>query len=120
MDKVVVQRVKDFMSANKYNIREFAKVLNMHETTLSCKLGGTRALDIITLCNILNAFPDLSAEWLLRGEGNMYKSKNREQPQSRMSFIDLLLQGLCNSDKKEVEKVKRVVDSVAELKENEE
>ena len=118
MDKAVVQRVKDFMSANKFNIREFAKVLDMHETTLSCKLGGTRSLDIITLCNILDAFPDLSAEWLLRGEGNMYKSKNYDQP--KMSFGQFLLSTLTNCSKTEAMKVKNVVDSVVELKENEE
>lgn len=118
MDKAVIQRVKDFMSANKFNIREFAKVLDMHETTLSCKLGGTRALDIITLCNILNAFPDLSAEWLLRGEGNMYKSNNYDQP--KMSFGQFLLSTLTNCSKTEAMKVKNVVDSVVELKENEE
>lgn len=67
---------------------------------------------------MLNSFPDLSAEWLLRGDGGMYMS-SQPQPAPRMSFIDMLLQGLCNADRKEVQKVKNVVDSVVELKDNE-
>lgn len=119
MEEVVLQRVRQFMKIENISIRELSKRFKITESTLGGKLNGSRKIDIEVVSLILREFPNLSAEWLLRGEGEMYKG-GQLQPAPRMSFIDMLLQGLCNSDKKEVEKVKRVVDSVAELKENEE
>lgn len=118
MEKAVVQRVKDYMKEQKVSVRDLSKLVDMNENTLSCKISGVRAMDMLTICKILDAFPDLSAEWLLRGEGSMYKSKNYDQP--KMSFGQFLLSTLTNCSKTEAMKVKNVVDSVVELKENEE
>ena len=30
-----------------------------------------------TVCNVINSFGDISAEWLLRGEGSMNKSEEK-------------------------------------------
>lgn len=30
-----------------------------------------------TVCNVISSFGDISAEWLLRGEGNMNKSEEK-------------------------------------------
>lgn len=118
MEEVVVQRVREFIKSEKMTSKEVARVLNMSEANLSNKLTGTRKMDLSTLCELLVAFPNLSAEWLLRGEGSMYKSKNYDQP--KMSFGQFLLSTLINCSKTEAMKVKNVVDSVVDLKENEE
>ena len=51
-----------------------------------------------TINSILNNFPDVSAEWLLRGEGVMYKSQN--------SLLEL------NSNRME-----RLIDTITTLQE---
>lgn len=118
MEIDVNQRVKEFMRKENLTTRELSRRIDMSESTMSSKIIGARKIDIDTLCAILNAFPDLSAEWLLRGEGSMYKSENFDKP--KMSFGQFLLSTLTNCSKTEAMKVKNVVDSVVELKENEE
>lgn len=118
MEDIVLQRVRQFMKKEHLTNKGLAGVLEMTEANLSNKLNGIRKIDLSTLCVLLDKFPDLSAEWLLRGEGNMYKSKNYDQP--KMSFGQFLLSTLTKCSKSEAMKVKNVVDSVVELKENEE
>lgn len=118
MEDIVLQRVRQFMKKEGISIRELSKRFDMTESTLGGKLNGSRKIDIEVVSFILRDFPDLSAEWLLRGEGNMYKSKNYDQP--KMSFGQFLLSTLTTCSKTEAMKVKNVVDSVVELKENDE
>ena len=48
----------------------------MSEATLKGKLNGTRTLDLNTIISIAIRLEDLSVEWLLRGEGDMFKSSS--------------------------------------------
>ena len=118
MEDIVLQRVRQFMKKEGISIRELSKRFDMSESTLGGKLNGSNKIDLKVVSLILGDFPDLSAEWLLRGEGNMYKSKNYDQP--KMSFGQFLLSRLSKCSKSEAMKVKNVVDSVVELKDNDE
>ena len=51
--------------------------LNMPEKTFNNKMNGLRGLDLDTLTSVLLHYGDISAEWLLRGEGNMNKSEEK-------------------------------------------
>lgn len=64
-------------------LRAFLKEKNLNASSLSKKLGGNsqkyyKLLDgasnpqYETIMSILHAFPELSSEWLLRGEGDMF------------------------------------------------
>ena len=48
----------------------------MNQTTLGRQLKGEQALSAKLIEGFLHVFPDISAEWLLRGEGEMYKSNS--------------------------------------------
>ena len=63
------------------SIRNFAFVIGMPERTINTyiKTGRTPSLEVIDA--ILRTFPDISAEWLIRGEGSMLKSEyNEDKP----------------------------------------
>ena len=56
---------------------------------------------------ILNAYPDLSAEWLLRGEGDMYRTSNMDYEKSESyneellkNFVDQTSTLLSNRDER--------------------
>ena len=53
---------------------EFAKALSMSQSTLNGYTKESRKPSLALAESILNAFEDVSAEWLLRGEGAMYKT----------------------------------------------
>lgn len=118
MEDVVLQRIRQFMKKERLSGKELASALDMTEANLSNKLNGIRKIDLSTLCVLLNRFPDLSAEWLLRGEGDMYKSQNYEQP--KMGFGKFLMSMLANCSKSEATKIKNLVDSVVDIQENDE
>lgn len=118
MEEIVAQRVRELMKKKRFSIKDLASKLDMGESNLSNKLNNIRKIDVSTICVLLEAFPDLSAEWLLRGEGDMYKSQNYEQP--KMGFGKFLMSMLANCSKSEATKIKNLVDSVVDIQENDE
>ena len=72
----MVSRVKEIIAQMGLSDRAFALRCGIAQNTLSRQLLGQRELSIATVNSILNSLPDISAEWLLRGEGDMYKSQN--------------------------------------------
>lgn len=66
----IVQRIKDLVE-EKFGARgatSFAKAIGVEQVTLSRYLNGSRSVSLDVVNAILNTFPDVSAEWLLRGE----------------------------------------------------
>lgn len=76
MENLITQRVREFLSYNSISINSLAKQINVAQATLNPQLRGDRTLAANIVVKILEAFPDISAEWLLRGEGEMYKSNS--------------------------------------------
>lgn len=76
MENLISQRVREFLSCNSISINSLAKQINVAQATLNPQLRGDRTLAANIVVKILEAFPDISAEWLLRGEGEMCKSNS--------------------------------------------
>lgn len=68
---MVLQRIKEFIDYKGISIAAFEKSIGMSNASFgkSLKVGGTIGADKIE--NILSIYPELSAEWLLRGQGDM-------------------------------------------------
>lgn len=71
---MVLERIKQFIDSKDIKVSRFEKSIGMANASFgkSLKSGGTIGAD--KLENILNTYPELSAEWLLRGEGEMLLS----------------------------------------------
>ena len=76
MVNVVYQRVNEVLSNKQVSVNALSKLAGMAQTTLNTQLRGERALSVLVVVKILEIFPDISAEWLLRGEGEMCKSNS--------------------------------------------
>ena len=70
----VLQRVKEFISSKQMSESQFAKLIGANQKTLNQQLRGERALSLDTLLLIISSFEDLSVDWLMRGEGEMYSN----------------------------------------------
>lgn len=68
----IIQRVKFVLYQKERSITKFADKIGVAQTTLNQQFIVGK-LSLATIENTLNAYPDISAEWLLRGEGGMYK-----------------------------------------------
>ena len=74
MYNTINERLMQFIKSNGLSVRDVANAIQMNENTLSSKVRGDRSIDVDTLLSILSHYEGLSAEWLLRGEGEMYRT----------------------------------------------
>lgn len=54
----------------------FSKIVGIPQVTLNNYVKGRRGISYEVIEAILTAFPEVSAEWLLRGEGEMLKTSS--------------------------------------------
>ena len=80
MKEVVLQRVKDFIEKKGVSKNAFAKSLGMEQTTVNNQLIGKRGMSIDLILSFLHNYPDISAEWLLRGNGEMFLKEENKEP----------------------------------------
>lgn len=67
----MVSRIKSLISQMGSSTRAFALKCGLRQNTLSNQLNGMRELSLQTISAILNSNPEISAEWLMRGNGEM-------------------------------------------------
>lgn len=112
MEKSVTERVNEFRESTCYSILAFSKVIGVNQTTLNKQLReGGCGVSVSTLTQILSTYPDLSAEWLLRGEGDMVKGVVEKDGRGTVKAIGQ--QDLVDALKDHIAELK---DHIAELK----
>lgn len=92
MKTSVLQRVSQLITHYKLSKNAFANKINMEQTTVNNQLIGKRGISIDLIMNVLSAFPEISSEWLLRGEGSMLREKkfnNEHFPNSNFSIFTI-------------------------------
>lgn len=72
----IVQRIKKLISDKNCTVNSFAHEIGMSQRTLNNYVQLGRYPSYETLYAILHRFPDVSAEWLMRGKGNMFIADN--------------------------------------------
>ena len=75
MEETIYQRVKCVLEDKSISVNALSKQINVAQATLNPQLRGDRTLAANIVEKILNAFPDVSAEWLMRGVGTMYHTE---------------------------------------------
>ncbi|WP_294598711.1 XRE family transcriptional regulator [uncultured Phocaeicola sp.] len=107
----MIHRIKEVIQYYKLSTRAFSKIINFNYTTLNNYLTGRRTtIDSELIVKILMSLHDISAEWLLRGQGNMIlpSGKQAEKEDDKISkLIDTiaLLQDTINKNKKTISKL---------------
>jgi phage repressor protein C with HTH and peptisase S24 domain len=80
--KTTLQRIKDFIDYKDFSIRVFEMSVGMSNGSFASQLKNNKTIGVDKLENILQKYPELNAEWLLTGRGEMLKSE--EAP----SYVD--------------------------------
>lgn len=78
MESTIYQRVKLILEDKSISVNALSKQINVAQATLNPQLRGDRTLAANIVEKILTAFPDVSAEWLMRGIGTMYSNQNAD------------------------------------------
>jgi transcriptional regulator with XRE-family HTH domain len=67
----VRERINATLNENKLSVAAFSKEVGIGQTTLNRQLNGDARVSVDTIKAFLHRFKDVSAEWLLRGVGDM-------------------------------------------------
>ena len=76
MDNPILQRVKEIIIRKNLSENQFCKAVGIGQPTLNASFNRNADLKSSTLTKILVAFPEVSAEWLMRGKGDMFGEKS--------------------------------------------
>lgn len=76
MQATIYQRVKLILEDKSISVNAISKQINVAQATLNPQLRGDRTLAANIVEKILTAFPDVSAEWVMRGVGTMYGNQD--------------------------------------------
>lgn len=83
MENTITQRVRDLIERSGLSISAFSKSINVPNSTLNQQLNGRNGknigVQIDVISSILSSYPGLSAEWLMRGNGDIRRIENEKQ-----------------------------------------
>lgn len=71
MEEEVKIRIREILKEFSSNPTQLSKQFGVNQKTLNSQINDTTTLSVSTILLILNAFPEVSAEWLLRGTGEL-------------------------------------------------
>lgn len=71
MEKKVYERIQTLLRKKRISANELAKTIGISSTNVYGYLNGSSKAPMSFVVSVLESFPDVSAEWLLRGEGEM-------------------------------------------------
>ena len=96
MEEKLRERLNQFMEVERLSVNSLAKVINVQTRTLNNQIKTETAIPATTLLEILFHYKNLSAEWLLRGDGPMYitdkPAEQSEVPEPQSPKITLELE----------------------------
>lgn len=73
MEKQILERIQLYLRQIRMKPAEFAKIIGINSTSVYNYFGGESKPPMSFIVLFLESFPDVSAEWLVRGEGDMMK-----------------------------------------------
>ncbi|MBN2744486.1 MAG: helix-turn-helix transcriptional regulator [Marinilabiliaceae bacterium] len=77
---IIAERIGELLKLYGLNKHQFANKIEVSSTIIYNIIGGRKSNPSYELINkILDAFPDLSAEWLLRGKGDYKIDESSER-----------------------------------------
>lgn len=69
----IVERIMELVVLKAKSKREFSSMIDIEQTLFNNYMIGKReGMNFDIVDSILRTFPEVSAEWLLRGEGSMF------------------------------------------------
>lgn len=90
----MINRIKTLKDHYGLSTRALAIKCGLNQPTLDRMLKGINALNLNCVSSILIAFPEISAEWLLRGEGEMVKQDASTKELERIGKLNNVVETL--------------------------
>lgn len=89
MEDDVRQRVRLLLKEKSISLNVISKDLDYPQSNLNKQINGDTSISLRTLLVLLDYFPEVSTEWLLRGDGDMIKSSEPQHLDEHDELIKL-------------------------------
>jgi len=76
----ISQKIRELIEYKKSNFSKFGKMIGKSDVSVRKNATGASKPNFEMLHSILQAFPEISAEWLLRDEGPMLRNRYELTP----------------------------------------
>lgn len=76
MEETILERLNSVIKKKSSSKSDFSKRIGVAQTTFSNQLRSSKGISAEVILLTLDTFPDISAEWLMRGKGEMLISDN--------------------------------------------
>lgn len=87
----MVTRIKAVLAYSNMSENQFAKKLEVSQSSLNKTMRGATEVPLRLINSILNNFNEISAEWLMRGSGSMLKSDAQAEYAKRLDgLVDVI------------------------------
>lgn len=90
----MITRIQALKNYYGLSTRALALKCGMNQPTVDRMLKGINAISINFISSILSNFSDVSAEWLLRGEGEMLKGDITSKELERINKLNKVIESL--------------------------
>lgn len=97
LKKEVFSRLVAFKDASGMSLNAFSARIGMDQSTLHYQFHGRRALSLDTILNTIDAYDELSTEWLLRGNGDMLISASGSPVEELRQKTDSRIEALIDT-----------------------
>lgn len=118
-DVSVKERIREILIQKESNPTKLSKAFSVNQKTLNNQINADVQISLSTILLILEAFEDVSAEWLLRGKGAMLLSSDRGlQPQQSENENNYLIDEL-KAELNQLKGENRILREMLNLKKSE-
>lgn len=94
MEEDLRVRFKEVLRFYKSNINQLSKGDKAMQVRLSRQINNGATITFETVSNILDTFPDVSAEWLLRGKGEMLIASSPNEKKEEEALAESLFRNV--------------------------
>lgn len=83
----MIKRIKSLISVKNLTASQFADILGVQRSNISHILSGRNKPSLDFILKILESFPNVSVEWLLNGNGEMFKGLEKPVINSQLEIL---------------------------------
>ncbi len=76
MEQTLNQKISIVIKIHKDTNAHFCKLTGLSTRTLSGQISGANQVSVNTVIALLKTYPDISPDWLLLDEGEMFRTNN--------------------------------------------
>lgn len=118
METTIGSRIGELIKASGKTPTAFARSLGRSHTSINTVLEGKSKPGFDFLEAVFKAYPQVNSDWILKGEGEMFKTSNSNPTrvdgylQEHLKSLESRFMGLLEAKDRQIEGMQRTIDAL--------